>query len=430
MSKHPLGPWSSTEDLSILAPRTSVTHTGGKNAFNGTTGVNPMNRIALSVAKTGVNNGKRTSKPSPATLAKTDMETHVGGGSCRWFYASEGRWITSNLSNLCSISALPTSLPSTAVQEAAAFQKLIQKEAGGFKALVSAGEFKETLESFKFLSEILVGGHNKAYQALVKNLRRNKKGSISDIAKAFSDLWLEYHFSVLPTISDIDNLMNALHDQVNNARRPARVRASYKNEYTSNITKSTQTIQTFSCNVSKWSAYKQIVKFGYTLKPEYQGAIIPWNEAFGLTWRDVVPSLYELTPYSWLLDYVTNVGDYVNLLSLQRSHIQDGWRVIINDVSNFTSASPGAVTFSSTKPKQILSSRGSVCVARKFSFSRSPYDLSTFVPSFRFKVPSLAQAANVAALAGSRLIKPTEQLSIFDRERGRRVNDAIRSRFR
>lgn len=49
------------------------------------------------------------------------------------------------------------------------------------------------------------------------------------------------------------------------------------------------------------------------------------NRRLGLEFASIIPALYELTPYSFLLDYVSNLGDVINNLGGWLMFLESGY---------------------------------------------------------------------------------------------------------
>jgi hypothetical protein len=137
-----------------------------------------------------------------------------------------------------------------------------------------------------------------------------------------------------------------------------------------------------------WSAESPVDK--YTL-----------NQSLGLTWAEFIPTLYNLIPYSFLLDYVVNLNQFVETLAVPWGGVR--WcnmtersekevlinypRPYANPLSDFICASftPGFI-------------RTSVVGVR-----RSDHSNSMPFPNLQVKRPSVGHLANTAALLAANL---------------------------
>jgi len=228
----------------------------------------------------------------------------------------------------------------------------------------------------------------------------------------------------LPTISDIENLVKGVQAIAQAKRVPLKQKASFTDMNTSssvqyNVPYWTRTNQTVT-NFSKVTA-----KFGYDISIQAQDTLSSYPEVFGLTFRNVVPSLYELMPYTWLLDYFTNVQDFVNLLAMHRGIAQNAYKVLVQESIKTTIDEP---VYPSGNPAQFtfIHKKIGFIKQRKFHFERKPYNVDLYVPTFRFEHPSLRQAANVVALAASKLIKPADMNTLFSNKQRLLINAGIR----
>lgn len=128
-------------------------------------------------------------------------------------------------------------------------------------------------------------------------LKRNPNAK--DIIKQPAGLWLEYHFGVVPTIMDIHHSMSVLGfefpvDKFSFSSKATRFTQSGKGTYA-------------------WYEVKTLdscVKIGgeiYGLNPDvHLATMLGFGQPLSVAW--------EMTPFSWFVDYFVNVGDMVKNL--------------------------------------------------------------------------------------------------------------------
>lgn len=156
-----------------------------------------------------------------------------------------------------------------------------------------------------------------------KGLSRTKR--ISRFGDLLSDLWLTKSFGIDPLLSDVDDAMKALAQSQYERRNAVQaVRARGKTENNTLIASQTHPGSP-SLIVSRWQTYSTT-----TAEVIYRGAIVrrttsdklpTYNEIFGLRARDVIPGIWQGIPWSWLVDYVTNVDDILTAYSFQRTDL-------------------------------------------------------------------------------------------------------------
>jgi hypothetical protein len=115
-------------------------------------------------------------------------------------------------------------------------------------------------------------------------------------------------------------------------------------------------------------------------------------KALGLDVRSFVPTLWELIPYSWAIDYFTNIGDIVYGASYGGCDVM--WASIGKKRWSRYSASIGTATSMAPSPgfanKQAYAvGQPALVVTEKATISRAVYR-GNFIPFPELKVPGLS----------------------------------------
>lgn len=240
---------------------------------------------------------------------------------------------------------------------------------------------------------------------------REDRKRADQLRRIAADTWLEYSFGWKPLISDIDDAIKAI-GRIGENRFVQKLSAKGSNErvdYDSGTNeypiadqfvtwiKVHQHVKTeFSCQI------RGAVGVSSTVSKATQN-----KELFGFTWEQFVPTLWELLPWSFLVDYFTNIGDIINAAAVNTADL------------SWTSRTQRALT--KAYAQAALSSRTSSNVAA----SLNPGNVERFakkvsrdaggpvVPQFRWSIPSITattqtgetvantQWINMAALASS-----------------------------
>jgi hypothetical protein len=234
----------------------------------------------------------------------------------------------------------------------------------------------------------------------VKGLKKISQKRPADYAKHLGDAWLAYSFGVKPLIADINDATTAANslkakkdnlDQViiNGFGRETIIsnvltaKAGYDSSYPGGGTK-----------------FDKITKSDLTVK--YHGAMAAQLnnttttlEHFGAGIFDVVPAVWEAVPWSFLVDYFTNVGEMID--SMRLFNVDSRWcqRTVRNSTTlNFQN-------LRITPP--IAGDSMSVSGDRFYSLvqyvNRAPSSFPN--PSWQFKVPGIDSMKwlNIAALS-------------------------------
>ena len=208
-------------------------------------------------------------------------------------------------------------------------QKLWHHFEAEFKSLEVLGELRETVRFLKnpcYLLRTRFGGYissmSKSREAFWKKGRRsaglsfNQKGlpankltwrTQREWARIVSDSWLEFSFGLRPLLGDIEDAGSAFRKAIN---RPKSVKFGFRGIARSNV-ETTMYRGGYGWN---YSAYDCWHKHWKTATSQYIGAARPSFETdaymgqFGLFPLEFVPALYELAPWSFILDYFGNIG--------------------------------------------------------------------------------------------------------------------------
>jgi hypothetical protein len=180
----------------------------------------------------------------------------------------------------------------------------------GFQSQILAGETPEALRMIRTRALSLFQGFRRYISGAKKRRRRRASGRERqrDVAK----LWIEYQFGWAPLFSDIENSVGALQHP-----RSDRKFISAFSQHDSNPVVIEGETAAGPC------IYKQSARFlrSYYVKyygvvrmdPSYtaSGALKHW----GISTQEFLPTLWELMPWSFAIDYFTNLGEIVRARS-------------------------------------------------------------------------------------------------------------------
>jgi hypothetical protein len=238
------------------------------------------------------------------------------------------------------------------------------------------------------------------------DLRRSKRYTRrkEDARKKASDAWLEFAFGWAPLAGDIRTGL----DIFANPRREGR---RIKGNGTS-VSDMQQTEGGFNSvgpvlarPVNK--AYGVVdVQYGGYVAAEVPG-IGGKLDRLGLLPNDFVPTVYNLMPWTFLVDYFSNLGGIVDALCFPTSGVRWEYQTIRKrqvKESSMTFAGPSAsalirrnTEFTRTTPSSTYSERGTVA---RVNIDYLP------IPRLDFKLPGLArQWVNMSALIAARKYK-------------------------
>lgn len=201
----------------------------------------------------------------------------------------------------------------------AKFYKALRAEQVAFSGPTFLGELRETLHMIRRPASAL-WSKNLGY---LDALSKAKRASPKHWTKSIAGLWLEHSFGWTPLIHDCEDGVKAFTKLVTADRRKV-ISAGYSDEFdrTSSLSSFDQTYRGIPrpCDNRSGRAYNKMCYLKEEVKVRYKGALKPRVEAaewdkwaiFGFTPSELIPTAWELLPWSFLIDYFTNVGDILS----------------------------------------------------------------------------------------------------------------------
>lgn len=220
-----------------------------------------------------------------------------------------------------------TNLPSLTAVTALALTRWVQKARRAqqsLQGLVALGEIGETIRMIKRPLHALFKKQYAYLDGVERNVRRHRRRTLKDKNRVIAETWLEYSFGWSPLINDIKGAAEGL-ARLSTFHPPAkRVRANA--EERNNGTLSTSFYETDASGCLKIAArsrnyHKASARFSgcvSTQPPTFAGTL----GTFGISVRELVPTLWELIPYSFLVDYFTNAGNIIEGATFNRADVR------------------------------------------------------------------------------------------------------------
>jgi hypothetical protein len=295
------------------------------------------------------------------------------------------------------------------------FLSNIRQSQRSFQGGVFLGELRDTLRTIRNPLKALRSGidsyhrtvKSRGAKAIPRRGRQSQERNERSLNKVASETWLEFMYGWRPLLSDIDDAARAL--AMKDLREKIPISSSGKFEV---ATDSTQYMALGTLRFTlKWQDK-------YTIETRYKGAVSggpnpighPVLSRWGVSLNDFVPTIWELIPYSFLVDYFTNAGDLIEAsttclsgllwhcrtqhLTIERrlmsAEIDSGYYALWNSNDNLAQA------------------RGSVYVGgfqnKLVKFTRDVPILQVGFSDFRLELPGLSSTKwlNIGALANLR----------------------------
>lgn len=283
----------------------------------------------------------------------------------------------------------------------------LRRMRSGFSAGTFLGELREALtmmrhpaQSLRKLTDQYIGrAQAYRYEWLRRGLSRKY---LRDASKALPDLYLEYKFGWAPLAQDI----SAGYDAVNRAaNKPTGMRLNG----TARSHVSVPRFEAGGYNNFPTSAYR--LRISKKVDVQYSARVVgsaklklgfgvPAFQA-GSTIPDFIPTMWNLAPWSFLIDYFSNVGDVLearataSLITMEWGAATTKAQFLTENVVTY-GGSTGTVSYSTLMLQR-----------RKFDSA------SIQLPSMQFdQRPSGSQSMNIAALVASKLADRSFRTSI------------------
>lgn len=288
-----------------------------------------------------------------------------------------------------------------------------------FEGGIFLGELREALSMIRTPAKAIRQGidsfaasaRKRAKKASTSNGRHNPRNSRS-VGKTLSETWLEYVFGWRPLISDIESGAKAIERL---SRKPEEfkrfsVRAGAEDDLITDALAAPQSVL-FINQMRYWfSTAIYIGQVSVWIQAEARVSVDSpltfSKDVLGFTWESFAPTVWELIPYSFLVDYFSNIGDVISAWSFPRGRITWHNRSIVNRAEKRLLMIKRPTPNPSPSDYKIVSDSGPSFMVKteRSSFTRDQLEIDR--PSFIFhNGQGLGlRWLNIAALAGSRFL--------------------------
>lgn len=220
--------------------------------------------------------------------------------------------------------------------EAEALSRLysrIREYSYGINGLQFLGELRQTIQMIRNPAQALFKNTEK-YLSTLKSTRKEINSTVrmkksetpkahrvrkaNAVKDAMSGSWLEYKFGLLPLVSDVQDIATTaleisepkyVKTVFRGASKPVFGYSSLVKSYNSTTLSSTGAIrQWVDYGVKTQASVRYVAGFKRTVDLPREGLGF-LAQSFGFQLQNFVPTLWELFPWSFLIDYFVNVGD-------------------------------------------------------------------------------------------------------------------------
>lgn len=401
--KRDIGPWSENLDLRHI-PGLFARSYFGKTPGVFVRQVNESSaRIGLLSARTGYESPSRPYLvPRSASLVITKTLTLQTSGA-KYFYKTNDHtmeWTRGEV-NLTPVSLVFATNRSKV--DNTARMRFISRASAGVDTYPILAEARKTGKGIASNATSLAGILNKAYSK-AKPVTWRRKRDTAGLLKQSSDRWLELQYQYKPVVNDIKNGLIALDDlsYFTSKKCEGNGKSDERKRYVLNR---------HICNLSAPNASGTFgivttsgdVNFTYDSKLGATWAPSPGvstYRALKVQWQDVAPAIYELFPYSFVADYFSNLQEVIMGHSFDFTVWTNLWSSRFSRIDGTFTSVPQAPNGNYLR----VDGSDATSTLTSVTFNRGPAAQSNFIPKLQLSLPSLAQSANLIALAASRVL--------------------------
>jgi hypothetical protein len=226
--------------------------------------------------------------------------------------------------------------------------------------------------------------------------------------RALSDSWLEHNYGWAPLLSDAVSAYQALR-RLSAKTGLARFYGTSSRDGPPTYVSDSRNLEACTIDWQVKTFLRYDVTFYGAVKVEVSSPVSSRLEEFGVTASNFLPAVWEAIPYSFIVDYFTNVGEIIESVSFPRSDLSWITRTYRNhsirstDRVAITGSSLSYPTSNSDVVWQFTAPRVEWDLTRVF---RSNY-VGFAVPGLRFEIPGAKnwrKWLNMAALAHLRTL--------------------------
>lgn len=185
-------------------------------------------------------------------------------------------------------------------------KRQLRNHVGSSQVLLPLAELRELRgligKAATFAGDLVVG---------LADIKRTKGRSAIRFAQ---DSWLNFSFGIAPTVRDIAEISSSIDKYLRRQDHFVRLTGTARTEWLSSK-KSSESSWIYGADTHG------IMEAIHTLSYRYiAGFSLPLGSAndygvashFGLEFQDLIPLAWELVPYSWIVDYFTTVGGFLD----------------------------------------------------------------------------------------------------------------------
>jgi hypothetical protein len=279
--------------------------------------------------------------------------------------------------------------------------RAIKDNRTSFQGMIFLGEAREAISMITNRAKSLRKG---IAEYITSATSRSRAVPKKTRPKVLADTWLEYSFGWVPLVSDIAQAASAYAKHTNKVFTTRVSRQGTDSTLVSSVVNATGD-NVFgipfirSWNIINTRSVRYLVGLRYSTKGANPNMQV--FERAGLVISEFVPTVWELTPWSFLIDYFTNIGDIIEAGATNTSDVV--WVCCTRrSTAERKQYEIPDMSYQMTTPtfRRTITGSPSVWTFRRKDISRFASSLT--IPSFSVSVPgNPTQWINMAALKAS-----------------------------
>lgn len=187
-------------------------------------------------------------------------------------------------------------------------KKKLRGKADAFRGMTPTAEFRDLAKAVRSVAKLsmeFLFSYGKAKKQSLKLSARKKE-------QWLANSWLTYNFGVAPLVRDVSSAVQSMESYLNRSDFPVRLSSAAEKSWTTSGTSDLDTIN----NMVISSKHQIVHTLSYRITAGFDLKLLSGNnysmeEHLGLDLKLVPVTLYELTAFSWMLDYFVNIGAYL-----------------------------------------------------------------------------------------------------------------------
>lgn len=278
------------------------------------------------------------------------------------------------------------------------FYKALEKNMTLFQGGVFLAELRETLAMIRNPAKAL----RKRVGDYLGALKKGRRGTPSQKRRFLADTYLEHSFGWAPLLNDLDDARHFL-----DRRQEQLYQELIKISGLGTVERTVFSFDSYGVGASnltcsRLTTRRSLKVYAGAVSSKAAGRTLLSSSALGLSSRSFVPTLWEVLPWSFAIDYFSNIGDVLTAWSNQTVGLAWGRETTVREtrVESFgTEASPPDSGLRIVFERSV--SPGKTIAVNK-SVERRPISYVP-LPALNFELPGFGTKwLNLAALADAR----------------------------